>query len=143
MQSWLERARATAPKRAIKRGSSDLPTLEDLGEYGDYLRGLLAEDPSLGYRRLREAIKAKGVVVSQKTMQNWLARYHGKSSRTVLPKPREELPELDLNGVRRYQDILLCQADSDTDQTYVQLRAWLEATFHVTCNKNTMMHWYQ
>ena len=30
MQSWLERARASAPKRAIKRGTSDLPTLESL-----------------------------------------------------------------------------------------------------------------
>ena len=50
MRSWLERARATAPKRAIKRGSSDLPTLENLEEHGDYLRGLLAEDPSMGCR---------------------------------------------------------------------------------------------
>ena len=36
MRSWLERARATAPKRAIKRGDSDLPTLENLDAYGDY-----------------------------------------------------------------------------------------------------------
>ena len=76
MQTWLERARADAPKRTIKRGSSDLPTLEDLEEYGDYLRGLLAEDPSLGRRKLREAIKAKGFLVSEKTMSIWIARYH-------------------------------------------------------------------
>ena len=34
MQTWLERARASAPKRSIKRGSSDLPTLENLEEHG-------------------------------------------------------------------------------------------------------------
>ena len=56
MQSWLKRARATAPKRTIKRGSSDLPTLEDLRAHDDYLRGLLAEDSSMGWRKLREAI---------------------------------------------------------------------------------------
>jgi len=61
MRSWLDRARAAAPKRAIQRGSSDLPELEDIEEeYGDYLRVLLAEDPSLGWRKLREAIKAEG-----------------------------------------------------------------------------------
>ena len=37
------------------------PKLENLEEHGDYLRGLLAEDPSLRWRQLREAIKAKGV----------------------------------------------------------------------------------
>ena len=30
VRSWLDRARAAAPKRAIKRGSGDLPTLENL-----------------------------------------------------------------------------------------------------------------
>ena len=63
MQTWLGRARSSVPKRAIKRGFSDLPTLEDLEEYGDYLRGMLAEDPSLRWRKLREAIKAKGFLV--------------------------------------------------------------------------------
>ena len=53
MQSWLERARASAPKRTIERGSSDLPTLESLEEHSDYPRGLLAEDPSMGRRLLR------------------------------------------------------------------------------------------
>ena len=42
MRSRLDRARvAAAPKRAIKRGSSDLPTLENLEEHGDYLRDCL------------------------------------------------------------------------------------------------------
>ena len=76
MRQWLERARAIVPKRVIKRGSSDLPTLEDLEEYGDYLRGLLAEDPSLRHVKLREAIKAKGFLVSEKTMRIWLDDYH-------------------------------------------------------------------
>ena len=88
MQSWLERARSSVPKRAIKRGWSDLPTLEDLDEYGDYLRGLLAEDPSLRWRKLREAIKTKGVLVSERTMRNWLDRCHreieGERARAVL-----------------------------------------------------------
>ena len=59
MQTWLERARAIAPKRAIKRGSSDLPTLENPEEHGDYLRGLLANDPAISFRSLREAIKKR------------------------------------------------------------------------------------
>ena len=52
MRSWLERARAAAPKRAIKRGPSDLPTLENLEEHGDYLRGLLADDETMGFWKL-------------------------------------------------------------------------------------------
>ena len=56
MQTWLDRARAVAPKRAIKRGSSDLPTLENLEDQGDYLRGLFADDQSMGRRQLREAM---------------------------------------------------------------------------------------
>ena len=44
MRSWLDRARAVAPKRDIKRGWSDLTTLENLDQHGDYLRGLLAEN---------------------------------------------------------------------------------------------------
>ena len=87
MRTWLERARAIVPKRAIKRGFSDLPTLEDLEEYGDYLRGLLAEDPSLRWRKLREAIKAKGFLVSDKTMRIWLDRYHREIERV---RAREE-----------------------------------------------------
>ena len=81
MRSWLERARSSLPKRRLKRGFSDLPTLEDLEEYGDYLRGLLAEDPSLRWRQLREAIKAKGFLVSEKTMEIWLGCYHGGMNR--------------------------------------------------------------
>ena len=81
MQKWLNRARAIVPKRVIRRGSSDLPTLEDLEEYGGYLRGLLAEDPSLRWFKLREAIKAKGFLVSEKTMRIWLDRYHGAMER--------------------------------------------------------------
>ena len=69
------------PKRAIKRGFSDLPTLEDPEEYGDYLRGLLAEDPSLRRFKLREAIKEKGFLVSDKKMRIWLDRYHGAMER--------------------------------------------------------------
>ena len=76
MRSWLERARAIAPKRAIKRGSSDLPTVENLEEHGDYLRGLLEDDASMGCKRLRESMKKKGFLVSEKTMRCWLDRYH-------------------------------------------------------------------
>ena len=49
MQSRLERARASAPKLTTKRGSSDFPTLENLEEHGDYLLGLLAEDPAINF----------------------------------------------------------------------------------------------
>lgn len=56
MQTWLERARAIAPKRAIKRGLSGLPTLENLEEHADYLRGLLADDATMGYWKLRGSI---------------------------------------------------------------------------------------
>ena len=95
MRSWLERARATVPKRAIKRGSSDLPTLENLEEHGDYLRGLLEEDPAMGYWHLREAMKSKGFLVSETTMQHWLDRYHGKCRRALLKAPIDGLPCLD------------------------------------------------
>ena len=103
MRSWLERARAGAPKRAIKRGSSDLPTLENLEEHGDYLRGLLEDDASMGWRKLREAIKTKGFLVSEKTMRNWLDRHHGKCSRALLAAPIEGLPCLNLAELRHYE----------------------------------------
>ena len=48
MQSWLERERASAPQRAVKRGSSDLPMLDNLEAHGDYIRGLLVGDPAFG-----------------------------------------------------------------------------------------------
>ena len=104
MRSWSERARASEPKRGIKRGSSDLPTLENLEEHGDYLRGLLAEDPSMGRHKLREAIKAEGFLVSPKTMENWLDRYHRKCSRALLEAPIEGLPCLDRAGLLQYEE---------------------------------------
>ena len=103
MQSWLERARATAPKRAIKRGSSDLPTLENPEEHGDYLRALLVDDSSLGSRKLREAIKTKGFLVSEKSMRIWLDRYH----RCV-----------DREGLLPYEAELIALLASKTGTTY-------------------------
>ena len=94
MQTWLERARAIAPKRAIKRGSSDLPTIDNLEEHGDYLRGLLAEDPSIGRVKLREAIKAKGFLVSEQTMRTWLDRHHGVPKRAI-KRGSSDLPTLE------------------------------------------------
>ena len=102
MQTWFERARVDAPKPIIKRGSSDVPTLEDLEEHGEYLRGLLAEDPSMGWRKLREAIKAKGFLVPERTMRSWLDRYHGNCSRALLAAPIEGLFVLDMKGLRLY-----------------------------------------
>ena len=84
MQRWLERARSSVPKRAIKRGSSDLPTLENLEAHGDYLRGLLAEDLTISFWKLREAMKTKGFLVSEQTMRTWLDRYHGKWQRVII-----------------------------------------------------------
>ena len=37
MRTWLERARAPIAKRAIKGGSRDFPTLENVEKHGDYL----------------------------------------------------------------------------------------------------------
>ena len=93
MQTWLERARAIVPKRVIKRGSSDLPTLENLEEHGDYLRALLVDGSSLGYRKLREAIKTKGFLVSEKSMRIWLDRYHWCVDREGLLHYEAELLE--------------------------------------------------
>jgi len=143
MRTWLERARSSVRKRAIKRGSSDLPTLEDLEEYGDYLRGLLAEDPSLGRRKLREAIKEKGFLVSPTTMSNWLDRYHGKSKRTLLAAPIDGLPCLDLEGLRAYDTELLSRWADEWDITYTRLKEFLEQEHGRTCSKETMQHWMQ
>ena len=140
MQTWLERARSSKPKRGIKRGSSDLPTLKDLEEYGDYLRGLLAEDPSLGRRKLREAMKEKGSLVSLRTMSNWLDHYHGKSKRTLLAAPIEDLPCLDLEGLRAYESELLSKWNDNLDITYTQLTEFLEQEHGRTCSKHTMQH---
>ena len=143
MRSWLERARAVAPKRAIKRGSSDLPTLENLEKHGDYLRGLLAEDPSIGRVRLREAIKAKGFLVSEQTMRTWLDRHHGKSQRAVLSAPIEGLPCLDAACLRQYEAKLLREWSSRPAMTYTQLKEWLEQSLAVTCTKRTMEYFMQ
>ena len=143
MQSWLERARATAPKRAIKRGSSDLPTLENLEEYGDYLRSLLSEDPDMGYRKLREAIKAKGFLVTETTMQRWFDRYHENCSRALLQAPIQGLPTLDRKGLVPYQAELLQEWNSKPAMTYTQLKEFLDQQLGATCSKNTMMHFMQ
>ena len=134
MQSWLERARATAPKRAIKRGSSDLPTLENLDAYGDFLRGLLAEDAAIGRRKLREAMKEKGFLVSEQTMRSWLDRYHEKRSRARLQRARL---------LRQHEAQLLREWSSRPAMTYTQLKEWLEQTLSKTCDKCTMRRFMQ
>jgi len=117
MQTWLERARSSVPKRAIKRGFSDLPTLEDLEEYGDYLRGLLAEDPSLRWFKLREAIKAKGFLVLDRTMRNWLDRYHGEiereRARAVLFEEQRTNASILASTQRRNKPLHLMTVSSD------------------------------
>ena len=113
MRSWLERARATAPKRTIKRGSSDLPTLENLDAYDDYLRSLLAEDPSLKWFTLREAMKTKGFLVTEAAMRGWLER------QSLLP----------------YQPQLLQHWNSFPRITYTQMKEFLEEEHGVTSAK--------
>ena len=140
MQHWLERARATVPKRALKRVSSDLPTLEDLGAHSDYLRGLLAEDPSMGYWKLREAMKTKGFLVTESIMQRWLKRYHEKCKYEA---PIEGLPVVDREGLLPYEAQLLQFLDSKTGTTYMQAKEFLEQRLGATCSLNTMIHWMQ
>ena len=81
MRSWLERARAPIPRRAIKRASSDLPTLGNLNADAGFLSGMLAEDASIGRRKIREAMKGKGYLVSEQVVRTWLDRYHGVRER--------------------------------------------------------------
>ena len=143
MRSWLERARAIVPKRAIKRGSSDLPTLENVEEQCSYLRGLLGEDSSLGYRQLREGIRTKGFLVSEKTMRNWLDRHNGKCKRLIIVAPIEGLPCLDVAGLRFYQAQLLERWSCSPSITYTVLKEWLEQTHGVTCTKKAMQNLMQ
>ena len=112
MQHWLERERSAVPKRAIKRASSDLPPLDDAESQGDYLRQLLAGDPSLRWRQLREAIKAKGFLVSERTMRNWFERYDGKCTRARLEAPIDGLPCVDRTGLQAYEAELLQEWNS-------------------------------
>ena len=127
-RQWLNRARAIVPKRVVKRGSSDLPTLENPEEHGDYLRALLVDDSSLGYRKVREAIKTKGFLVSEKSMRIWLDRYH----RCV-----------DREGLLPYEEALLDYWFEHQAMTYMQGKEFLEQKHGVTCSKNTMMQWMQ
>ena len=122
IQTWLERARATAPKRAIKRGSSDLPTLENLDAYGDFFRGLLVEDASMGCRKLREAIKTKGFLVAKTTIERWLDREHGKAKRALLAAPIDGLPSVDRQGLVHYHAELFEEWNSKPAITYMQLK---------------------
>ncbi len=142
-QTWLERARASAPKRAIKRGSSDLPTLENLEEHGGYLRGLLLEDATMGSRKLREAIKTTGFLVSERTMRNWLDRYHGKCQRAIIAAPIEGLLCLDAAALRQHESKLLREWSSRPAMTYTQLKEWLEQTLAMTCTKRAMQNFMQ
>ena len=97
----------------------------------------------MGRHKLREAIRAKGFLVSERTMRNWLDRYHGKCSRALLAAPTEGLPCLDLKGVRCYEAELLDKWSTDPDMTKTQLREFLEQTYGRTCSKNTMKQWMQ
>ena len=135
MRSWLERARASAPNRAIKISSSDLPTLENLEEHGDYLRALLAEDPSMGSRKLREAMKSRGFLVTTSTMERWLDRHNGKCQRAIIAAPIEGLPCLDAAALRQHESKLLREWSSRPAMTYMQLKEWLEQSLAMTCTK--------
>ena len=110
MQSWLDRARAIVTKRALKRGSSDLPILENPEEHGDYLRGLLVDDAALTWWQLREAMKKKGFFVPKSTMRNWLERHNDETKRVLIAAPREGLPCLNLAELRHYEAQLLKSA---------------------------------
>ena len=116
MQRWLDRYQASdaAPKRAIKRGSSDLPTLENLEEHGDYLRGLLEDDPAISFWHLREALKKKGFLVSEQTMRTWFDLYHRKCRRALLKEPIDGLPCLDLMGLLPYEAAFCSNIGSST-----------------------------
>ena len=139
----MERARAAAPKRAIKRGSSDLPTLENLDAYADFLRGLLGEDAIMGRWKLREAMKAKGFLVSERTMRNWLDRYHGMCQRAIIAAPIKGLPCLDAAALRQHESKLLREWSSRPAMTYTQLKEWLEQTLAMTCTKWPMRNCMQ
>ena len=138
MRSWLDRARAPIPKRVVKRGSPDHPTLADPESQGDYLRGLLADDPDMGQRKLREAMKQKGYLVSDRSMRSWLDRHHGHCTRTKLEAPMEGLTRLKIAGLRKYQAARLREWHRRPGITYTQLKDFLEQTLQCTCNKHTM-----
>ena len=121
MQQWMNRARATTPMRTLKRGSSDLPTLENLDAHEDYLRSLLAEDASMGWRKLREAMKTKSFLVTTATMQSWLER------QSLLP----------------YQPQLLQHWNSFPRITYTQMKEFLEQEHGVSCSIGTMKWFMQ
>ena len=89
----------------------------------------------MGRRKLREAIKTKGFLVSERTMRNWLDRYHGECSRALLPAPIEGLPVLDMKSLRLYEAELLQEAATDPEKTYTQMKAFLEKKFGRTCSK--------
>ena len=56
---------------------------------------------------------------------------------------REELPCLDLAGVRDYEPQLLKICFAEPRITYIRAKERLEQECGVTCTKNTMMHWMQ
>jgi hypothetical protein len=141
MRSWLERARAPIPKRVVKRGSSDLPTLDDPESQGDYLRGLLADDPTMGWRQIREAMKQKGYLVKPKTIRIWMERQSDdscKRTRAKLAAPMEGLPILTIAGLRKHQAALLREWHRRPGITYTQMKEYLEQELQCTCTKRTM-----
>ena len=103
MQTWLERARAIAPQRDIKRSSSDLPTIDNLEQHIDTFQSLLPEDATMRYRNLRESMENNGFHVSEQTMRNWLDRCHAKRNRALLEASIEGLPSLDRKGLQHYE----------------------------------------
>ena len=139
MRSWLERARAPIPRRAIQRASSDLPTLESLNPHAEFLQNLLAKDPSIGWTKIREAMKEKGYLVSERTVRNWLDRYHGKCNRALLEAPIDGLPCVDRRGLQPYEAALLEIWDSRPRITYMQMKEFLEQKLGVSCSKRTML----
>ena len=140
MRSWLDRARAIVPKRALKRGSSDLPNLENPEEHGDYLRGLLVDNPALTWWSLREAMKKKGFFVKEMTMRHWLERHYDETKRALIAAPKEGLTCLDVAGLRLYEAHLLKHWNKYPSITYTAMKEYLEQSLAMTCTKSAMQN---
>ena len=79
---------------------------------------------------LREKMKQKGYLVSEKTIEIWMDRQSddsGKPTRAKLAAPMEGLPSLTLAGLRKHQAALLrIWHKRGPGTTYTQMKEELE-----------------
>ena len=132
MQRWLRSLRQPWKVQSASRAVS----IEEVETYREWALGVVSEDSSITYRRLRDRLQSTHQVTAPNgTMERWLRS---------LGQPRQIQPAaraVSIEELKTYREWALGVLSEDSTITYRRLRDRLESTHHVTAPNGTMQRW--